>query len=255
MKKFFFTIFAFALIALSGNAETKTATFDFSSNNYNFPECPDISDSSNGDLAISNGDAGYEITDKGISIILAPQPYKKSTGNYYTMWRSDIKVLFYDTFSHFVIKTNEVGSIITQVIITFANEKNGGTGYFFDTWSPSKKKAVGSYSLSNDVGTLDLSNETYSEIHWLCNQAATELHIKKIEVSYSLDTSALSNISNDVNKVIASNGAIRVEGEYKSIQVFNISGSMISQGKSTINCQPGIYIVKVDGKAKKVIVR
>lgn len=253
MKKIFFTVFVSVLLSVTGNAETKTATFDFTSNSYGFPACPNLDDIGSKEYIINSETV---ITNNDISIILAPSPFKTGT-KYIVNWRSDLNALYYNNLSHFIIKVNETGATISKVTMTFANGYNGGRSYFFNTWQNSTENPridlSSNYTLNNDIGTLDISNLSLTETHWYC-QTKTELRIKKIEVEYNLVASGIENPSN-INKIITNKGCISVTGDYKSIQVYNISGSMISQGESFINCQPGIYIVKVDGIAKKVIVK
>lgn len=241
------------LIPITANAETMTATFDFSVNSYGFPACPNVNEIGSKEYIIS---PETEITNNDISMVLAPSPFKAGT-NYIVNWRSDLNALYYNNLSHFIIKVNESGSTISKVTLTFANGYHGGRSYFFNTWQNSTNNPridlSSNYALNNDIGTLDISSQSLAEIHWYC-QTKAELHIKKIEVIYSLITSGVESVE-ESNKIIANNGVIRILGNPKSIQVYNISGSMISQGKNTINCQPGIYIVKVDEKARKVIVK
>ena len=56
-------------------------------------------------------------------------------------------------------------------------------------------------------------------------------------------------------KVIAGIGEINVIGAYKSIEVYTIGGALISNNKANIACEAGIYLVRVDGKVTKVVVR
>lgn len=59
----------------------------------------------------------------------------------------------------------------------------------------------------------------------------------------------------DKATVIASKNAIEVFGECSHIEVFTLDGIKISENNKSIICQPGIYIVKVDGHTHKVIVK
>lgn len=246
---------ALAIIALlmpiTAKAETKTATFDFSVNTYGFPSCPGISETGSSSYIISPETA---ISNNGVTITLAPSPYKAGS-KYIANWRSDINALYYNNLSHFIIKTSETGASITNVTITFSNGKNGSRSYFYDTWQSSRVDLSSYYTLKDDIGTLDLSTQKYSVIQWFNNQAQAELYIKKIEVSYNMITSGIENATDSSFKVIAGKGNIRIDGNANNIQIYNIGGAMISQNRCSIECQPGIYIVKVNGIAKKVIVK
>jgi hypothetical protein len=69
-------------------------------------------------------------------------------------------------------------------------------------------------------------------------------------------TSGINGINGNASaKIIAGTGYIRVLGEPSSIEVYNLAGMMTSRNQAIINCQRGIYFVKVDGTVTKVIVR
>jgi hypothetical protein len=69
-------------------------------------------------------------------------------------------------------------------------------------------------------------------------------------------TSGINGINGNASaKIIAGTGYIRVLGEPSLIEVYNLAGMMISRNQAIINCQRGIYFVKVDGTVTKVIVR
>lgn len=251
MKRICFSIVTI-IIALTTNiskAETGVASFDFTANSWGFPVCSSLSDISSYYISPET-----KIQNNGITITLAPSPYKISS-KYIANWRSDINALYYNTYSHFIIKTNVSDAVISNVEIRFADGQNGGRGYFFDTWQNSRKDLNNKYTLSNDLGTLDLNGESFSEIHWLMNQNdGAKLQIKEIIITYNSITSTINNISTDftINTI---NGGIIVDGNPNDICIYNISGAMISHGKKEIICPSGIYIVKVDGKARKVIVK
>ena len=62
--------------------------------------------------------------------------------------------------------------------------------------------------------------------------------------------------STDINVVSINviNGAIEVNGA-SEIEIYTIGGSVISKGAAKVACPVGMYIVKADGKAYKVIVK
>jgi hypothetical protein len=53
-------------------------------------------------------------------------------------------------------------------------------------------------------------------------------------------------------KVSGGVGEIIIEGDYKNVEIYNISGQRINR---TSGLQPGIYLITVDGKQFKVAVR
>lgn len=50
-------------------------------------------------------------------------------------------------------------------------------------------------------------------------------------------------------------GELYVLGTGKSIKIYTAYGMLVSENVKKLQCLPGIYIVKVDGKTKKVVVR
>lgn len=65
-------------------------------------------------------------------------------------------------------------------------------------------------------------------------------------------------VSPEVNatyKVIGGNSEINIEGEATNIDVYSLNGVLISTNQTNVKCIPGLYIVKVDGKATKVAVK
>lgn len=55
--------------------------------------------------------------------------------------------------------------------------------------------------------------------------------------------------------VIGGTGEITIAGEPASIEVYTISGILISRNENNVKCIPGTYIVKTDNNATKVMVK
>lgn len=55
--------------------------------------------------------------------------------------------------------------------------------------------------------------------------------------------------------VTAGKGRITITGEAQSIEVFDAQGMLISKNENSVTCQAGIYLVRIDGKVTKVIVK
>lgn len=55
--------------------------------------------------------------------------------------------------------------------------------------------------------------------------------------------------------VIGGNGEITIEGEPASIEVYTMSGILISRNEHNVKCIPGTYIVKTENSATKVMVK
>lgn len=80
----------------------------------------------------------------------------------------------------------------------------------------------------------------------------------QLATMYTFEVKALTGvdyIEDEGAIVIAGDGCIEITGNAKSIEVFDVQGVLISQNETFVNCQPGLYLVRVDGKVTKVIVK
>ena len=74
------------------------------------------------------------------------------------------------------------------------------------------------------------------------------------EIGGSVSVDAVA--AEEGTKAIGGNGEIVIVGEASNVEVYNIAGALVEEGNLTnIPCATGIYVVKVDGKAQKVIVK
>ena len=55
--------------------------------------------------------------------------------------------------------------------------------------------------------------------------------------------------------VVAGNGYIEISGDAQSMEVFDMQGVLISQDETYISCPAGVYLVRVDGKVTKLVVK
>lgn len=227
-------------------AETKTATFDFTVNSYGFPECTSI-----GDLVSKRIATDTKIENNGITMTIAPSPF--GGDNFVPCWYKPYNALYFHYKSSFSLSANQSNDILKQVIITFADGMTGTESYFIDSFK--KFAPINTYTLNDNIGTLDLSNNSFSGVAWYCT-TTEKIQIKKIEVIYEPDpaTSVTETVANDYNLEIG-NGFINVTGNYNTIEIYNISGSLISKNNANTYCRPGIYIIRINGKAQKVIVK
>lgn len=269
-KLYLCVLFFVAVICIhNASAETRTATFDFTENNYGFPEVESASTTYNSTNMISE-DTYISSSDELVSIVINPK--KNSSGQGYGginylfagVWRSDLKVLYYESKSDINFWANQDEVTIDKIIVTFDGEYNGTYGtdnnqvvnFFCKENYLYNKNTVGTYTLVDNIGTLELADSELSKVCWYCNVENNKLRIKRIDIEYitSTPTSVFNTVKSDYN-VSSGTGTINVTGNYKTIDVYNIGGSLISKNEPNIYCHPGIYIVKVDGKAQKVIVK
>ena len=90
--------------------------------------------------------------------------------------------------------------------------------------------------------------------------------IKKSEQGPCLDPTGASQISTGVGAVIAEDardnvrvvggtGVIKVIGEVDEVKVFTVSGIVVSENETEVQCEAGVYIVKTGTEVTKVVVR
>lgn len=80
----------------------------------------------------------------------------------------------------------------------------------------------------------------------------------QLATMYTFEVKALTDVDNIEKEgavVIAREGYIEIIGEAKSIEVFDIQGILISQDETNVECESGVYLVRVDGKVTKVVVK
>ena len=80
----------------------------------------------------------------------------------------------------------------------------------------------------------------------------------QLATMYTFEVKALTGVNNVDNQkalVTAGKGYIEIIGDAKSIEIFDMQGILISQDETFVNCQPGVYLVRVDGNVAKVVVK
>ncbi|MGM9804638.1 MAG: hypothetical protein ACI308_10740 [Muribaculaceae bacterium] len=79
------------------------------------------------------------------------------------------------------------------------------------------------------------------------------IHPTSVVVSIYTDEQAMRP---DAAHVTVSHGAIEVSGQWSQLQVVSVDGRVVSTNRAVTPCQPGIYVVSVNGRpAAKVAVR
>lgn len=80
----------------------------------------------------------------------------------------------------------------------------------------------------------------------------------QLATMYVFEVKALTGIGDvESQDVIISTGKgyIEIIGKANSVEVFDMQGVLISKNESYVTCQAGVYLVNVDGKVSKVIVK
>ncbi len=101
------------------------------------------------------------------------------------------------------------------------------------------KYSMGSFSIKN--GAYDL---------------VIDLNAKTIKATYLTPTS-VEKVTGKTTRVVAGNGTISILGDAASVSVYNVAGQAVAINTPlrTLNVARGMYVVIVDGKAEKVIVK
>ncbi len=83
-----------------------------------------------------------------------------------------------------------------------------------------------------------------------------DLNAKTIKATY-LTATSVEKVTGKEARAIAGNGTISILGEASSVSVYNVAGQAVAVNTPlrTLNVARGMYVVLVDGKAEKVVVR
>ena len=100
----------------------------------------------------------------------------------------------------------------------------------------------------NSDGAFCIKNGAYDLV--------IDLNAKTIKATYLTPTS-VEKVTGKTTRVVAANGTISILGDATSVSVYNVAGQAVAVNtpERTLNVARGMYVVMVDGKAEKVIVR
>ncbi len=122
-------------------------------------------------------------------------------------------------------------------------------------------RASGSSWTPSTVDPIDLAQFAGSKIRLgFCYISTAEIaptwEIYNIVVKGTKGAGVEDAVAEDGVKVLGLDGEIAIVGEAADVEVYNMGGALIAKGNLTsIDCAAGVYIVKVDGNAQKVIVK
>lgn len=122
-------------------------------------------------------------------------------------------------------------------------------------------RASGSSWTPSTVDPIDLAQFAGSKIRLgFCYISTAEIaptwEIYNIVVKGTKGAGVEDAVAEDGVKVLGLDGEIAIVGEASDVEVYNMGGALIAKGNLTsIDCAAGVYIVKVDGNAQKVIVK
>ena len=108
------------------------------------------------------------------------------------------------------------------------------------------------YNLSEYVG-----KKIYIAFQYISTaDCAPTIEIKNVKVTGERTTGVEEIEAGEAAVAVGLDGRIAIMGEAADVEVYNMGGALIAKGNlNEVNCAAGAYIVKVDGKTQKVIVK
>ena len=112
------------------------------------------------------------------------------------------------------------------------------------------KTVIAYYSGTRAI--LDMFHSDYIENTLILDRIASHVADRR---NRKLDSVSETNVSKSDINVIGGVGELYVTGNPASIRIYNVGGDLISENEKRINCVPGVYLVAVPGRCRKVIVK
>lgn len=121
---------------------------------------------------------------------------------------------------------------------------------------PASIKAGETYTYSVEANLANVKGDTYKVIAFVLdkeNQEILNSSILATDMAAAVEGVEAENAA----KVYGINNGILIKGDYNNAQVVSIDGKTVAtvSGKEYVKLASGIYIVKVDGKTSKVVVK
>ena len=119
----------------------------------------------------------------------------------------------------------------------------------FENYGVFEQSAIAYYSGTKAI--LDMYHSNSIENTLILDRIANHIIERR---SQSVGTDITNAPDNDVIAV-GGIGELYVSGTFKSIKIYTANGILVGENIKRLKCLPGVYIVVVDGKAKKVLVK
>lgn len=121
---------------------------------------------------------------------------------------------------------------------------------------PASIKAGETYTYSVEADLANVEGETYKVIAFILDKESQEI-LNSTVLATDMAAAVEGIEAENMAKVYGVNGGIIIDGEYNSAEVISIDGKKVASvsGKDYVKLAAGIYIVNVDGKTSKVIVK
>jgi hypothetical protein len=100
------------------------------------------------------------------------------------------------------------------------------------------------------------TNASYKvEIPAVSNTYNVVANLKDNTILLTLVSTGVDKVSTNDVRVVAGTGEINIFGNAQNVSVYTAGGALISKNQVRVNCAPGMYVVRANGKTFKVFVK
>ena len=152
-------------------------------------------------------------------------------------------------------------SIENVVIVEADAEANKGFGYFafttaVGTWDEvNASDRFGAESADLLIESEKSANVVKGQYSWKVAAGTYNMVLNLKDMTLVITKMSGVDAVEVAAQVIAGVGVINVVGEAETVEVYSMSGALVSAGETSVECAPGVYLVRVDRNVTKVVVR
>lgn len=178
---------------------------------------------------------GIYLTEDGMGPYYQANNYANAGGDYYG-WEN---------------KGSRVKMTFDDVAREIVGGKNGITGSI-----PTTITAGETYSYTKNVSLANVTSDDFYVIAYIINRKNNTIVNSCMIPANKTMTSVAGVEAEAAAKVYGVEGAVVVNGDFEVANVYNMAGQKVAEvANGTANVPAGIYVVNVDGKATKVVVK
>lgn len=122
---------------------------------------------------------------------------------------------------------------------------------------PTELKAGETYNYTGKAGISEVKNDEFLVVAMVVDSKTYRIVNAKQVKAYK--SSAVETVTGDASdiKVFGGNGEVTIAGAYENAAVYDVAGRLVATGagEASVSVPSGIYIVKADNVAAKVVVR
>lgn len=122
---------------------------------------------------------------------------------------------------------------------------------------PTEIKAGETYNYTGAASIANVTNDEFLVVAMVIDSKTLRIvNAKQVEAKKSSGVETVTDYASDI-KVFGGNGEVTIAGTYGNAAVYDVAGRLVAtaSGEASVNVPSGIYIVKVDNVAAKVVVR